>query len=229
MSKIKILVIEDDLYIGELLRLYGEKYGYHLELAYDGEAGLEKFYQQTPDLVILDLMMPKMDGWEVCKFIRMDYKTPIIMLTARGEIYDRLKGFELGVDDYVIKPFEPEELMARIKAILKRTNLLVEESKVIEYPSLTINLAEYKVYFQGTEIEMPLKEISLLYYLAACPNQVFTRQQLLDEIWGYAYEGDPRTVDVHIKRIREKLLDEPTWNLKTIRGVGYKFEVHKDV
>ncbi|MDF2904019.1 MAG: winged helix family two component transcriptional regulator [Bacillus sp. (in: firmicutes)] len=229
MSKVKILVIEDDPYICELIRLYGEKNGYHLDLAYDGEAGLDKFYQQNPDLVILDVMMPKMDGWEVCKFIRIDYKTPIIMLTARGDIYDRLKGFELGVDDYVTKPFEPEELMARIKAVLKRTNPLLEESKLVEYPFLTINLAEYKVYLHGEEIEMPLKEISLLYYLATRPNQVFTRQQLLDEIWGFAYEGDPRTVDVHVKRIREKLQDEPTWNLKTIRGVGYKFEVQKEV
>ncbi|AGK53260.1 response regulator transcription factor [Bacillus sp. 1NLA3E] len=229
MSKVKILVIEDDPYICELIRLYGEKNGYHLDLAYDGEAGLDKFYQQKPDLVILDVMMPKMDGWEVCKFIRIDYKIPIIMLTARGDIYDRLKGFELGVDDYVTKPFEPEELMARIKAVLKRTNPLLEELKLVEYPFLTINLAEYKVYLHGEEIEMPLKEISLLYYLATRPNQVFTRQQLLDEIWGFAYEGDPRTVDVHVKRIREKLQDEPTWNLKTIRGVGYKFEVQKEV
>lgn len=229
MSGIKILVIEDDPYICELIRLYGEKNGYHLELAYDGESGLDKFYQQTPDLVILDIMMPIMDGWEVCKYIRMDYLTPIIMLTARGEIYDRLKGFELGVDDYIIKPFEPDELMARIKAVLKRTNPHVEEPKIVEYPLLTINLTEYKVIFNGVEIDMPLKEISLLYYLAARPNQVFTRQQLLDEIWGYGYEGDPRTVDVHIMRIREKLHESPTWNFKTIRGVGYKFEVNKDV
>ncbi len=222
-------MIEDDPYICELIRLYGEKNGYQLDLAYDGEAGLDKFYQQTPDLVILDVMMPKMDGWEVCKFIRIDYKTPIIMLTARGEIYDRLKGFELGVDDYVIKPFEPEELMARVKAVLKRSNPLLEESKLVEYPTLTINFAEYKVYLHGEEIEMPLKEITLLYYLATRPNQVFTRQQLLDEIWGFEYEGDPRTVDVHIKRIREKLQDEPAWNLKTIRGVGYKFEVQKGI
>ncbi|HEY2419842.1 MAG TPA: response regulator transcription factor [Neobacillus sp.] len=229
MSKIKILVIEDDPYICELIRLYGEKNGYQLELAYDGESGIDKFYQQTPDLVILDLMMPIMNGWEVCKYIRMDYTTPIIMLTARGEIHDRLKGFEMGVDDYVIKPFEPDELMARIKAVLKRTDPMREDPKVVEYPFLTINLNEYKVIVTGEEIEMPLKEISLFYYLAARPNQVFTRQQLLDEVWGYGYEGDPRTVDVHIKRIREKLQDEQTWNLKTIRGVGYKFEVYKDV
>lgn len=222
-------MIEDDPYICELVRLYGEKNGYHLELAYDGESGLDKFYQQKPDLVILDLMMPIMDGWEVCKYIRMDYNTPIIMLTARGEIYDRLRGFELGVDDYVIKPFEPDELMARIKAVIKRTNSQVEESKIVEYPFLTINLSEYNVIYNGAEIDMPRKELSLFYYLAIRPNQVFTRQQLLDEIWGYDYEGDPRTVDVHIKRIREKLQEEPTWNLKTIRGVGYKFEVSKDV
>jgi DNA-binding response OmpR family regulator len=229
MARKRILVIEDDLYICELVRLYGEKNGYHLDLAYDGESGLDKFYQQIPDLVILDLMMPIMDGWEVCKYIRMDHLTPIIMLTARGEIYDRLKGFELGVDDYVIKPFEPDELMARIKAVLKRCNPQIEEPMIIEYPFLTINLTEYKVIYNDVEIEMPLKEISLLYYLSSRPNQVFTRQQLLDEIWGYGYEGDPRTVDVHIKRIREKLQEEPTWNLKTIRGVGYKFEVRKDV
>jgi DNA-binding response OmpR family regulator len=229
MARKKILVIEDDPYICELLRLYGEKNGYQMKLAYNGEAGLDTFYQQIPDLVILDLMMPIMDGWEVCKHIRMDYKTPIIMLTARGEIYDRLKGFEIGVDDYVIKPFEPDELMARIKAVLKRTNPQVEEPKIVEYPSLTINLSEYTVIFNGVDIDMPLKELSLFYFLASRPNQVFTRQQLVDEIWGYGHEGDPRTVDVHIKRIREKFPMQPTWNLKTIWGVGYKFEVNKDV
>jgi DNA-binding response OmpR family regulator len=224
-QKARILVIEDDPYICELIKLYGEKNGYEIKTANDGETGLDAFYEEPPDLVVLDIMMPKMDGYEVCKHIRLDFQTPIMMLTAKGEIYDKLKGFELGVDDYLVKPFEPEELLVRIKAILKRSNPGLHDKQVVEFPHLSVNLTEYKVELDGESIDMPLREISLLYYLASHPNQVYTRQQLLNEIWGMEFDGDPRTVDVHIKRIREKIREEAAWSLKTIRGVGYKFEV----
>ncbi|WP_407271007.1 response regulator transcription factor [Radiobacillus sp. PE A8.2] len=223
--KLKILVIEDDPFISEIIQLYLEKHEFEVTIASDGEFGLDSFYNDTYDLVILDIMMPKMDGWEVCKRIRIDFETPIIMLTAKGETYDKVKGFDLGVDDYMVKPFEPEELVARIKAVLKRTSSGFSAKECVTYPSLTVNLTEYRVYLNGQEIDMPLKEISLLYYLASHPNRVFTRQQLIDVLWGFEFDGDPRTVDVHIKRVREKIKDNPSWTLKTIRGVGYKFEV----
>jgi DNA-binding response OmpR family regulator len=192
----------------------------------DGIHGLEMFYDNPPDLVILDIMMPEMDGWEVCKEIRRTYKTPIIMLTGKGESYDKLKGFGIGADDYLLKPFDPNELMARIKALLRRSNPMFETNEVLEFPLLKIDLIQYKVICNHREMELPPKEMELLYFLASQSDRVFTRQQLLDQIWGLDFEGDPRTVDVHIKRIREKLGDPvPYWIVKTIRGVGYKFEV----
>ncbi|MFB6467219.1 response regulator transcription factor [Cytobacillus sp. Hz8] len=225
-KQVKVLVIEDDSYICELITLYTEKSGYIVSIANDGMKGLEMFYDSPPDLVILDIMMPEMDGWEVCKEIRKWDKTPIIMLTGRGESYDKLKGFDLGADDYLVKPFDPNELMARIKAVLRRANPMLDANGTIEHPLLKIDRQQYKVTCAGQEIVLPPKEMELLYFLASHSNQVFTRQQLLDQLWGFDFEGDPRTINVHIKRIREKLGDSnPYWNVKTIRGVGYKFEV----
>lgn len=225
-KQVSILVIEDDPYICELIALYAEKSGYIVNAANNGMKGLETFYDIPPDLVILDIMMPEMDGWEVCKEIRRFNKTPVIMLTGKGENSDKLKGFDLGTDDYMIKPFDPNELMARMKAVLRRTNPMIDAIEIIELPLLKIDLKQYKVTSKKQEIVLPPKEMDLLYFLAAHPNQVFTRQQLVDQIWGLDFDGDSRTVDVHIKRIREKLGDSnPYWMIKTIRGVGYKFEV----
>ncbi|MFS0577306.1 response regulator transcription factor [Sporosarcina sp. 179-K 3D1 HS] len=225
-KQIKILVIEDDPYICDLIILYAEKGGYKVSIANDGMTGLEMYHDSPPDLVILDIMMPEMDGWEVCKEIRRYDKTPIIMLTGKGESYDKLKGFDLGTDDYLVKPFDPNELMARIKAVLRRANPTLHTNEIIELPLLEINLQQYKVIYDEKEIGLAPKEMELLHILAIYTNQVFTRQQLLEQIWGLDFEGDPRTVDVHIKRIRDKLGDpNPYWRVKTIRGVGYKFEV----
>jgi len=225
-KQVKVLVIEDDPDICELIILYAEKSGYRVNVANSGMKGLEMFYDNPPDLVILDIMMPEMDGWEVCKEIRRFDKTPVIMLTGKGENRDKLKGFDLGTDDYLVKPFDPNELMARIKAVLRRANPVLDANEIIELPLLKINLQQYKVTCDKYEIVLPPKEMELLYFLASHANHVFTRQQLLDHIWGWDFEGDPRTVDVHIKRIREKLGDSnPYWKVKTIRGVGYKFEV----
>jgi DNA-binding response OmpR family regulator len=226
-KQVKVLVIEDDPYICELIILYADKSGYIVNVANNGMKGLEMFYDSPPDLVILDIMLPEMDGWEVCKEIRRFDKTPIIMLTGKGENYDKLKGFNLGTDDYLVKPFDPNELMARIKAVLWRANPMLAANENIELPLLKIDLKQYKVTSNKQEIVLPPKEMELLYFLASHPNQVFTRQQLLDQLWGLDFDGDPRTVDVHIKRIREKLGDSnPYWMIKTIRGVGYKFEVY---
>jgi DNA-binding response OmpR family regulator len=226
-KEVKILVIEDDPYICELIMLYADKNGYIVSVANDGIKGLEMFYDHSPSLVILDIMMPEMDGWEVCKEIRRFDKTPIIMLTGKGESYDKLKGFDLGTDDYLVKPFDPNELMARVKAILRRAHPMLDANEIIDLPLLKINLKEYKVMCQNQEMVLPPKEMEMLYFLALHPNQVFTRQQLLEQIWGLDFEGDPRTVDVHIKRVREKLGgSNPYWVVKTIRGVGYKFEVN---
>lgn len=225
-KQVKVLVIEDDPYICELITLYAEKGGYIVNVANNGMNGLEMFYDNPLDLVILDIMMPEMDGWEVCKEIRRFDKTPVIMLTGKGENSDKIKGFDLGTDDYLVKPFDPNELMARIKAVLRRANPMLDANEIIELPLLKINLKQYKVTCYKHEMVLPPKEMELLYFLASHSNQVFTRQQLLDQIWGLDFEGDPRTVDVHIKRIREKLGDSnPYWMVKTIRGVGYKFEV----
>jgi DNA-binding response OmpR family regulator len=226
--QVKVLVIEDDPDICELVNLYAEKNGYIVLVANDGRKGLELFYDNHPDLVILDIMMPELDGWEVCKEIRRFVKTPVIMLTGKGESYDKLKGFDLGADDYVVKPFDPNELMARIKAVLRRANPMLEASEILDLPLLKIDLQQYKVTCDNQCMVLPPKEMELLYFFASHPNQVFTRQQLVDQIWGYDYEGDPRTVDVHIKRIREKIGDShPYCKIKTIRGVGYKIEVDK--
>lgn len=228
---LKFLIIEDDSNICDLIKLYIEKLGYRTILSYNGEDGIEKYYDQSPDFIILDIMMPLMSGWEVCQEIRRDNKLiPIIMLTGRGESYDKIKGFDLGADDYVVKPFEPNELMARVKAILRRSFLSSEEKENIQIDDLTIDMNQYKIFHSNEEIIMPPKEIELLYFLAKHPNHVFTRQQLIDQLWGFDYEGDSRTIDVHVKRIREKIKENSSlWSLKTIRGVGYKFEVKSHV
>ncbi|MFA9558857.1 response regulator transcription factor [Evansella sp. AB-rgal1] len=223
---IKVLIIEDDPNICNLLELYLEKEGYNVLFADDGEVGLERYYDINPDFVILDIMLPVMDGWSVCREIRKDRNIPILMITGKGESYDRIKGLELGADDYVVKPFDPKEVIARIKAILRRTNPHFDSKDNIDLTDFTINMMEYKVFRKGKDINLPPRELELLYFLVSQPNQVFTRQQLLDSIWGYDFDGDSRTVDVHIKRIREKIGEEiHHWSLKTIRGVGYKFEV----
>lgn len=227
MSKpVNILVIEDDPAIGELITLYAEKSGYRVSIAHNGSAGLDLFYEHLPDLIILDIMLPEMDGWDVCKEVRRYEKTPIIMLSGKGENCDKLKGFDLGADDYLVKPFEPGELMARSKAVLRRANPLFDADATLEFPLLKIDLQRYQVTCETQEILLAPREMEVLYFLASHANQVFTRQQLLDHLWGWEFEGDSRTVDVHIKRIREKLGDSnPYWRVKTIRGVGYKFEV----
>ncbi len=225
---VNILIIEDDPAIGELITLYAEKNGYSVCVAHNGTSGLDLFYEQPPDLVILDIMLPEMDGWDVCKEIRRYEKTPVIMLTGKGENRDKLKGFELGTDDYLVKPFDPNELMARTKAVLRRTNPLFDAPETLEFPLLKIDLRQYKVICEAQELLLAPREMEVLYFLASHANQVFTRQQLLDHLWGFDFEGDPRTVDVHMKRIREKLGESNSfWRIKTIRGVGYKFEVER--
>lgn len=222
----KVLVVDDDEKISSLIELYLKKEGYEVIKARDGVDGIYKFKNEAPNIVLLDLMLPKKDGYEVCKEIRKISNIPIIMLTAKGETFDKVLGLELGADDYIVKPFEPKELIARIKAVLRRTQQDIEEEKVVVYPNLLIDLNTYVVKIEDKEIEMPPKELELLYYLASHPNKVFTREQLLDQIWGYEFDGDTRTVDVHIKRIREKIENEKySWKIKTVWGVGYKFEV----
>jgi len=222
----KVLVVDDDEKISSLIELYLKKEGYEVIKARDGVDGIYKFKNEAPNIVLLDLMLPKKDGYEVCKEIRKISNIPIIMLTAKGETFDKVLGLELGADDYIVKPFEPKELIARIKAVLRRTQQDIEEEKVVVYPNLLIDLNTYVVKIDDKEIEMPPKELELLYYLASHPNKVFTREQLLDQIWGYEFDGDTRTVDVHIKRIREKIENEKySWKIKTVWGVGYKFEV----
>ena len=228
----KILVVDDELNICELLKLYLENEGYTVFTANDGQAAVTAFQQKAPDLVLLDIMLPKMDGWQVCREIRKTSSAPIIMLTAKGETFDKVLGLELGADDYMEKPFDAKELVARVKAVLRRFQPAGEEKpapkkdeKVVEYPDLSINLTNYAVIYQGKRVVMPPKELELLYYLASNPNRVFEREQLLDVIWGFNYIGDTRTVDVHIKRIRQKIHDNEHWRIATIWGVGYKFEV----
>ncbi len=225
---LKVLIVEDDPNISDLISLYIEKEGLCAICAEDGEMGLSLYFDKNPDFIILDIMLPEMDGWEVCKEVRRDNPSvPIIMLTGKGESYDKIRGLDIGADDYVVKPFDPNELIARVKAILRRTHP-INRRESISLPDLNINISEYKAFYKDKELMMPPKEMEILYFLALNPNQVFTRQQLLDKIWGYDYDGDPRTIDVHIKRIREKLEEESTsWALKTIRGIGYKLEVNK--
>ena len=228
MSKEKILVVDDDVNICELLRLYIERDDYQVVIANDGEQAVELFNREQPDLVLLDIMLPKMDGWQVCKEIRKTSNRPIIMLTAKGELFDKILGLELGADDYIIKPFEAKEVIARIHAVLRRTGTNEEKEKVkeINWDKLSINLTNYELRVDGKYIDTPPKEMELLYYLASNPNKVFTRDQLLDKVWGFDYYGDSRTVDVHIKRLREKINGvSEQWGLKTVWGIGYKFDV----
>ncbi|MFQ8998404.1 response regulator transcription factor [Fournierella massiliensis] len=226
MPNQKILIVDDDQNICELLRLYLAKEGYETLIAHDGEKALELFEQNKPNMVLLDVMMPRMDGWEVCRRIRAQANTPIIMLTAKGETFDKVLGLELGADDYVVKPFDSKEVVARIKAVLRRCN--PEESGkegVIQFENLSLDMSRYELKVKGKVVEAPPKELELLAYLAGHPNRVFTRDQLLDEVWGFEYYGDSRTIDVHIKRLREKLEGaSEQWSLKTVWGVGYKFE-----
>ena len=225
----KILVNEDDTNIAELLRLYLEKGGYEVSNAYDGGKGLSEFERFKPDLVLLDIMLPVMDGWAVCNEIRLTSKTPIIMLTAKGETFDKVSGLEMGADDYIVKPFEMKELLARVKAVLRRYN---DEEKPSErklvFDKLEINMDSFELIVDGKKVDTPPKEMELLFHLASSPNRVYTRNQLLDEVWGFDYFGDSRTVDVHIKRLREKLENvSDQWSLKTVWGVGYKFELNE--
>ncbi len=220
-----ILIIEDDSNIRELLRLYLSQEGYKIETAQDGMEGLRAFRAHEPDLILLDLMMPVMDGTQVIKEVRAVSKVPVIMLTAKSETFDKVVGLDLGADDYITKPFETRELIARIRAVLRRYGDN-EPPKKLEYDNLIIDKESYNITVKGKQLEIPPKEIELLYFLASSPNRVFTRAQLLDDVWGFDYFGDTRTVDVHVKRLREKLLDvSPQWEIKTVWGVGYKFEV----
>ena len=221
-----ILVVEDDRNISDLIHMYLVKEGFEVRIAADGGKAVEEFQKKTPDLILLDIMLPVMDGWAVCAKIRETSKVPIIMLTAKSEVFDRIQGLEMGADDYIVKPFEMKELLARINAVLRRTEIPVDTSKVLRFDKLIINLDAYELTVDGKKIDTPPKELELLYHLAATPNRVYTRNQLLDEVWGFDYFGDSRTVDVHIKRLREKIENvSDQWALKTVWGVGYKFEL----
>ena len=228
-SKQKILIVDDDANIAELISLYLTKEFYEVRIVEDGEAALQVFDTFQPNLILLDLMLPGIDGYQVCREIRSRSNTPIIMLSAKGEIFDKVLGLELGADDYMIKPFDSKELVARVKAVLRRFQPARSDaapaSRLVQYPDLIINQTNYSVVYRGKTVERPPKELELLYFLASSPNQVFTREQLLDHIWGYEYIGDTRTVDVHIKRLREKIKDHDAWRLATVWGIGYKFEV----
>jgi DNA-binding response OmpR family regulator len=225
MAAEKILVVDDDTNICELLRLYLEKDGYSVVIANDGNTAVKKFEEENPDLMILDIMLPGLDGWQVCREVRKSSDKPIIMLTAKGETFDKVLGFELGADDYVVKPFDAKEILARIRAVLRRTAPAAQsEIKEVRYDKLVINLTNYELMVNGEKIDTPPKEMELIYHLASNPNRVFTRDQLLDEVWGFDYYGDSRTVDVHVKRLREKLEGvSDKWELKTVWSVGYKF------
>ncbi|MCI8418687.1 MAG: response regulator transcription factor [Lachnospiraceae bacterium] len=230
VTKQKILIVDDDVNIAELIDLYLTKECFQTMMVHDGEEALKVFETFQPNLILLDLMLPGIDGYQVCREIRAKSNTPIIMLSAKGEIFDKVLGLELGADDYMIKPFDSKELVARVKAVLRRyqpakPEVLEVKAKIVEYPELIINQTNYSVLYRGKPVDMPPKELELLYFLASSPNQVFTREQLLDHIWGYEYIGDTRTVDVHIKRLREKIKDHASWGLATVWGIGYKFEV----
>ena len=221
-----ILVVEDDRNISDLIRMYMEKEGFEVRSVYDGGKAVEEFEKQAPDLVLLDIMLPVMDGWTVCAKIRETSQVPIIMLTAKSEVNDRITGLEMGADDYIVKPFEMKELMARINAVLRRSEIPDDTKKKLTFDKLVINLDSYELIVDGKKVDTPPKELELLYHLASTPNRVYTRNQLLDEVWGFDYFGDSRTVDVHIKRLREKVENvSDQWALKTVWGVGYKFEV----
>ena len=234
-EKQRILIVDDDNNIAELISLYLLKECYETEIVGDGEEALRVFPEFKPGLVLLDLMLPGIDGYQVCRKIRAVSQIPIIMLSAKGEVFDKVLGLELGADDYMIKPFDSKELVARVKAVLRRYQSLPaplsphtdQQGDYVEYPDLIVNLTNYAVTYMGHSVEMPPKELELLYFLASSPNQVFTREQLLDHIWGYEYIGDTRTVDVHIKRLREKISEHKRWALSTVWGIGYKFEVKR--
>ena len=229
--KQKILIVDDDNNIAELISLYLTKECYDTKIVNDGEQALIAFEHYKPNMLLLDLMLPGIDGYQVCREIRAKSDVPIIMLSAKGEVFDKVLGLELGAADYILKPFDSKELVARVKAVLRRFQPAKPEAyasvdiKCVEYPGLIVNLSNYSVTYDGQQIDMPPKELELLYFLASSPNQVFTREQLLDNIWGYEYVGDTRTVDVHVKRLREKIKDKPTWRIATVWGIGYKFEV----
>ena len=230
VSKQKILIVDDDNNIAELISLYMTKECFETKIVYDGESALNEVENFNPDLILLDLMLPGIDGYQVCREVRQKHTTPIIILSAKGEVFDKVLGLELGADDYLEKPFDSKELVARAKAVLRRYKTPAPaapatNSKQVSYPNLTINLTNYSVIYNGKNVDMPPKELELLYFLASSPNHVYTREQLLDQIWGYEYIGDTRTVDVHIKRLREKIKDQDSWKISTIWGVGYKFEV----
>ena len=233
--KQKILIVDDDNNIAELISLYLTKECFECMIVGDGEAALQAARTFSPNLILLDLMLPGMDGYEVCREIRHKSDVPIIMLSAKGEVFDKVLGLEMGADDYIIKPFDSKELVARVKAVLRRFQPASaaaaaqpeRTAKIVEYPDLVINLTNYSVTNCGKNVDMPPKELELLYFLASSPNQVFTREQLLDHIWGYEYIGDTRTVDVHIKRLREKIRENPHWAISTVWGIGYKFEVRQ--
>ena len=224
-----ILVVEDDSNISDLLRMYLEKEGFDVRIAYDGGRAVEEFEKKAPDMVLLDIMLPVLDGWSVCAKIREKSSVPIIMLTAKGEMTDKIQGLEMGADDYIVKPFEMKELLARINAVLRRSEIPEDTRKRLAFDKLVINLDSYELLVDGKKIDTPPKELELLYHLASTPNRVYTRNQLLDEVWGFDYFGDSRTVDVHIKRLREKVENiSDEWALKTVWGVGYKFELAEE-
>ncbi|MBO4890950.1 MAG: response regulator transcription factor [Lachnospiraceae bacterium] len=228
-GKQKILIVDDDENIAELIALYLAKECFDTRIVNDGESALAVYETYEPNLILLDLMLPGIDGYQVCREIRSKNPTPIIMLSAKGEVFDKVLGLELGADDYMEKPFDSKELVARVKAVLRRCSHApvpppTTDKKIVEYPDLMISLNDYSVLYNGQYLDMPPKEIELLFFLASQPNQVFTREQLLDHIWGYEYAGDTRTVDVHIKRLREKISDHESWRLHTVWGIGYKFE-----
>ena len=232
VNKQKILIEDDDENIAELISLYLTKECFDTMMVHDGEKALIAYDTYHPSLILLDLMLPGIDGYQVCRAFRAKSNVPIIMLSAKGEVFDKVLGLELGADDYMMKPFDSKELVARVKAVLRRYQAIPkpeipgeDKGKCVEYPGITINLTNYSVIVDGETVDMPPKELELLYFLAASPNQVFTREQLLDQIWGYEYIGDTRTVDVHIKRLREKIKDHSDWSLSTVWGIGYKFEV----
>ena len=221
----KILVVEDDHNISDLIRMYLEKEGFEVQTVFDGGSAVETFRSWEPDMVLLDIMLPVMDGWAVCGKIRETSRTPIIMITAKSEVFDRIQGLEMGADDYIVKPFEMKELIARINAVLRRTEIPTDTRKRLVFDKLIIDLDSYELIVDGKKVDTPPKELELLYHLASTPNRVYTRNQLLDEVWGFDYFGDSRTVDVHIKRLREKVENvSDQWALKTVWGVGYKFE-----
>lgn len=230
VSKQKILIVDDDNNIAELISLYLTKECFETMIVNDGESALMAVDSFTPNLILLDLMLPGIDGYQVCREVRIKHTIPIIMLSAKGEVFDKVLGLELGADDYIEKPFDSKELVARTKAVLRRYKPVAAvnpnlDVKLVEYPDLVINQTNYSVMYMGKSVDMPPKELELLYFLAASPNHVFTREQLLDQIWGYEYIGDTRTVDVHIKRLREKINDHESWKISTIWGIGYKFEL----